>query len=100
MVHTKHPDTPDIPPIFEAFRTKSELQKILWITGIWVFFSICQSIYDYMVILSHDVTFSGYSFWTSLMSNALATVVAGLIGGGILVTYLQRWVRNNPYGQA
>jgi len=100
MVHTKHPDTPDIPPIFEAFRTKSELQKILWITGIWVFFSICQSVYDYMVILSHDLTFSGYTFWPSLMSNALATVVAGLIGGGILVTYLQRWVRNNPYGQA
>jgi len=53
-----------------------------------------------MVLLSEDADLSGYTFWTSLMVNALATIVAGIIGGAILVTYLQRWVRNNPYGQA
>ncbi|MEO6131569.1 MAG: adenylate/guanylate cyclase domain-containing protein [Saprospiraceae bacterium] len=99
-MNTKHPDTPDTPPILEVFRTKSELQKIFWITGIWVFFSICQSVYDYLVLLSMNVNLSGYAFWTALMSNALATAVAGIIGGAILVAYLQRWVRNNPYGQA
>lgn len=53
-----------------------------------------------MVLISQDVNFSGYDFWTTLLANALATLVAGIIGGAILVTYLQRWVRNNPYGQA
>ena len=75
-------------------------QKILWITGIWVFFSIGQSIYDYMVLLAVDVAPEGYAFWTNMLINALATLLAGLIGGAILVSYLQRWVRNNPYGQA
>lgn len=97
---TKHPDTSDIPVLLEVFRTRSELQKILWITGIWVFFSIGQSIYDYMVLLAADVAPEGYAFWTNLLINALATSLAGLIGGAILVSYLQRWVRNNPYGQA
>ncbi len=100
IVTTKHPDTSDIPVLLEVFRTRSELQKILWITGIWVFFSIGQSIYDYMVLLAADVAPEGYAFWTNMLINALATLLAGLIGGAILVSYLQRWVRNNPYGQA
>ncbi len=53
-----------------------------------------------MVLLSADVDTSGNSFWTNLLINALATALAGLLGGAILVSYLQRWVRNNPYGQA
>ena len=97
---TKHPDTPDTPALFEVFRTKSELQKIIWITGIWVAFSICQSVYDYFVLISNHASVADYPFWPSLMANALATLAAGIIGGAILVAYLQRWVRNNPYGQA
>ena len=97
---TNHPDTLETPHLLEVFRSRSELQKILWITGIWVFFSISQSIYDYMVLMAADVAPEGYAFWTNLLINALATILAGLIGGAILVSYLQRWVRNNPYGQA
>ncbi len=99
-MNNKHPDTPDTPPIFEVFRTKSELLKILWITGIWVFLSIAQSIYDYLVLRSQHIDLSDYPFWPTLTGNALATLAAGIIGGAILVAYLQRWVRNNPYGQA
>ncbi len=53
-----------------------------------------------MVLLAADVAPEGYAFWTNMLINALATILAGLIGGAILVSYLQRWVRNNPYGQA
>jgi adenylate cyclase len=93
-------DTPEEPHFLEVFRSRSELQKILWITGIWVFFSIAQSIYDQIVLLSADVDIGDRPFVTTLLVNALATMLAGLIGGAILVTYLQRWIRNNPYGQA
>ena len=99
-VTTNHTDSAETTHLLEIFRSRSELQKILWITGIWVFFSISQSIYDYMVLLAADVEPTGASFWTNLLINALATTLAGLIGGAILVSYLQRWVRNNPYGQA
>lgn len=99
-MNNSHPDDLETPPFFEVFRSRSELQKILWITGIWVFFSICQSIYDHMVLLAADVEPTGQAFWTNLLINALATILAGLIGGAILVSTLQRWVRNNPYGQA
>ncbi|MFZ1675853.1 MAG: adenylate/guanylate cyclase domain-containing protein [Saprospiraceae bacterium] len=99
-MNSKHPDTSDTPPILEVFRSKSELDKILWITGIWVFFSIGQSVYDYLVLLSQNVDVAGYDLWTSMMVNAIATFIAGMIGGAILVAYLQRWVRNHPYGQA
>lgn len=93
-------DTPDAPLLSEVFRTKSELQKILWITCIWVTISIGQSVYDYMVLLSADAEPSFHAFWTNLLINAVATGLAGLIGGAIMISYLQRWVRNNPYGQA
>ena len=99
-MNPNHPETLEAPPFLEVFRSRSELQKILWITGIWVFFSIAQSLYDYMVLLAADVPPEGYAFWTNLLINAIATSLAGLIGGAILVSYVQRWVRNNPYGQA
>lgn len=97
---TNHQSNPETTDLLEVFRTRSELQKILWITGLWVFISICQSLYDYMVLLAADVAPDVATFWTNLLINALATIVAGLIGGAILVSYLQRWIRNNPYGQA
>jgi adenylate cyclase len=53
-----------------------------------------------MVLLAADVEPSSAAFWTNLLINAIATTLAGLIGGAILVSYLQRWIRNNPYGQA
>ncbi len=40
-----------------------------------------------MVLLAADVAPSGYAFWTNLLINALATILAGLIGGAILVSY-------------
>ncbi len=43
---------------------------------------------------------TAYTFWTNLIVSILATAFAGLIGGAILVAYLQRWVRNHPYGKA
>jgi adenylate cyclase len=100
LVNQTSPDKAEDLRVMEVFRSRSELQKILWITAIWVFFSIAQSIYDQIVLLSADVDVSERSFWTTLLINALATLLAGLIGGAILVTYLQRWIRNNPYGQA
>ena len=99
-MHTTHPDTPESPLILEVFRNKSELHKILWITSIWVALSIGQAIYDHILLLSEGVVISSGEFWTDLLINAVATAFAGLIGGAILVAYLQRWVRNHPYGQA
>ena len=97
---SQHPDSIEAPHFLEVFRTRSELQKILWITGIWVFFSVSQSIYDQIVLLSANAETPGAPFWTNLLINAFSTILAGLIGGAILVAYLQRWIRNNPYGQA
>jgi len=99
-VSTHHQNNPETTDFSEVFRTRSELQKILWITALWVFFSICQSLYDYMVLMAADAAPDLTTFWTNLLINALATILAGLIGGAILVSYLQRWIRNNPYGQA
>jgi len=99
-VHEHHPDTPESSLFLEVFRSKSELHKILWITALWVFFSVGQAIYDRVLLLSEGVDVSMTDFWTGMFINILATTFAGLIGGAILVAYLQRWVRNHPYGKA
>jgi adenylate cyclase len=99
-VNQSQPNSLEAPQLSEVFKSKSELQRILWITGIWVFFSVAQSVYDRMVLLAAGVETMPSSFWTTLLINALATMVAGFVGGAILITYLLRWLRNNPYGQA
>lgn len=97
----KYPKTPFDPAhFFELFTSRSELQKILWIVGIWVFFSLGQSIYDYLVLLTAGVTPEVDLFLSNLLINALATAFAGLLGGAVLVGYLQRWLRTIPYGVA
>lgn len=99
-VNTIRNEKPESPSLREIFRSRSELRKILWITGVWVFFSIAQVIYDHLLLLSRGFEISTSSFLTEILINILATTFAGLIGGAVLVAYLQRWVRNHPYGQA
>ena len=98
-MHTNHPDTPRS-LFIEVFKTRSELYKILWITAIWVLISISQTVYDHILLLSAGVPGTADAFWTGMLVNIIATTLAGLVGGAILVAYLQRWIRNNPYGHA
>ncbi len=85
---------------FELFTSRSELQKILWISGIWTLFSIAQSLYDYLVLMTLNIIPDVELFLLDMLINALATAVAGLLGGAILVGYVQRWIRTIPYGAA
>jgi len=82
-VTTNHQSNPETTDLLEVFRTRSELQKILWITGLWVFISICQSLYDYMVLLAADVPPDVATFWTNLLINALATIVGVIVAGAL-----------------
>ncbi len=99
-MRSPHNPPPEHQHFLEAIRNRSEIQKILWITGLWVLLSVSQSVYDYMVMLAGGLDVAAYPFWTNLIVNAIATMFAGFVGGAILVTYVQRWLRNNPYGQA
>lgn len=83
-----------------AYRAPGELRKVLFITALWVFLAICQSLYDTLVLIGAEVEVNSRNFWTTLLINASLALVSGLVGGAILVTYVQRWLRNNPYGQA
>lgn len=101
LLVNEYPKPPFEPAhFFELFTSRSELQKILWISGIWTFFSLSQSLYDYLVILTVDITPNAELFISNLLINAIATAFAGLLGGAIMVGYLQRWLRTMPYGVA
>lgn len=99
-MQTDHNGTQDAFQFLGVFRNRRELHKILWVTAIWVFLSVCQAIYDHMLLLAAGVETPPTIFWTNLFINIMATTLAGLIGGAILVGYLQRWIRNHPYGRA
>ena len=87
-MYNQHPDTPALPLFIEVFRSKTELKKILWIAAIWTLFSIGQAIYDYTLLLSRGVEVTTSEFFTDLLANMLATLVAGLLGGALLVAYV------------
>lgn len=99
-VNTSQADTLETPGVLEVFQNRSSIMKILWIMGIWTLCSIGQSVYDHILLLSVGTAPPAAEFWTTLLINAFATLLAGSIGGAILISYLLRWLRTNPYGQA
>ncbi|MEX0288038.1 MAG: adenylate/guanylate cyclase domain-containing protein [Flavobacteriaceae bacterium] len=79
---------------------KSQLRKIAWITLFWVLINMLQffTFYSTLLYFDYDMTrlnLSGY-FTASIFTG----LVAGLIGGGLIVLYWEKWLRTKSYGRS
>ncbi|MCA6074487.1 adenylate/guanylate cyclase domain-containing protein [Fulvivirga sedimenti] len=81
-------------------RLKFQLQQVLLITLFWMIISAFEFLIQYSVIIFLDLNFSSEMAVPYLLINIVVGMVAGLIGGSILVFVWNRWLRSISYGRA
>ena len=83
-------------------KRKGQLIKIFWITIAWMIISILRFLTGYVDI--SDQTFncdiSQLNFSLFLTASALVGLVAGSLGGTLLVLLWEKWLRSKRYGAA
>ena len=80
--------------------TKLKLQQLLVIVIAWVVIGFLITVYDHLIINSHNSagTSNQYSFMTSLVINLGAGLIGSLLGGSILVFFVNVKYQDKPYG--
>ncbi len=80
------------------FRYK--IKKVLNITFYWVLFRLAQDIYDMLVLNSHPEAQldSHYAFF--ILTNLFGAFLGGLIGGAVIIFYIEKIWRTKPIGYA
>ena len=81
-------------------RLRLQLLKLFWICLFWMIIAIGQFLFEYEVLINHQALPDNFHFWPYLLSDLVATFLGGLIGGSIMVFYLEDWFRDRPYGHA
>lgn len=85
---------------FRIGKWSMQLRKIVSITVFWLFLSTIQFLYEYLLLLHYDSLPPDYQFWPYLFITIGITILAGFIGGALIIYFLEDWFRNRPYGQA
>ena len=77
-----------------AFRT------IFWITISWILLAAAEFGYTYGVLKVNDCVLSTQETWLRLSTTLLSSLMAGLLGGTLIVFTFRPWLRRLPYGVA
>ena len=79
---------------------KFQIRQVLWIILFWMIISAFEFLIQYSVIIFLDFDFSKDMAVSYLLLNVLVGLIAGLIGGSILVFVWNTWLRSISYGRA
>ena len=80
---------------------KAQLIKIFWITVTWVLVSIFQFLIGLNILIDLDLQDeTNITFWAGIKGSIFSGMLAGIIGGTVLVFLWERWLRTKPYGWA
>ncbi|MEO0338124.1 MAG: adenylate/guanylate cyclase domain-containing protein, partial [Bacteroidota bacterium] len=88
-----------------SIKTRSQIQKIFWITVAWTFISILEFGIGYATVLQMIEQFNvsipiELNPLILLRGNILTGIIAGIIGGSGITLLWEEWLRNKTYGQA
>lgn len=77
------------------------LGQLLIILAAWLLFGVLMTVYDHLVVHSGNSqgASADYSFWFSLAQNTGSGLIGALIGGSLMVFYIDVKYRDKPYGQ-
>lgn len=81
-------------------RTQIKLRQLAVITVAWILVGCLMSVYDHLVLHTHNSLGPSpdYSFSLLLMMNTIAAIVGSMIGGSLLVFYINEKFQEKPYG--
>jgi adenylate cyclase len=76
------------------------LAQLLMILAAWLLFGVLMTVYDHLVLHSGNSIGAAddYSFWFSLAQNSGSGLIGALIGGSMMVFYINVKYRDKPYG--
>ena len=79
---------------------KGQLKKIAWITLFWVLINVLQFFTFYSTLLYFNFDMTGLNLAGYFTASIFTGLVAGLIGGGLIVLYWEKWLRTKSYGSS
>ncbi len=83
-----------------AQRLRAGITKVFWITVAWTIFSIFQFFIAYGSIMDLGFKVQDRELSRLFLTSIFSGVLAGVLGGSMVVFYWERWLRNKPYGWA
>ncbi len=86
--------------MFSEIQFKYKFKKVLYITIYWVIFRIAQDCYDLMVLSNYPIVDVNSHYLLLMMTNVLATFLGGIIGGSIIIFYIEKIWRTKSLGYA
>ncbi len=85
----------------EAMDIKAQLLKVLWITLAWVVVAFFQFLIGLNILLDLGLKDQiSMDFWAGVRGSIFSGLLAGTMGGTVLVFLWERWLRTKPYGWA
>lgn len=81
-------------------RFASKTRKVFWITFSWTLISLGLFFLQFSALYFYECTSPTYDFTTMLQASVIAAFIAGLVGGPLLVGWVEDWLRTKPYGRA
>jgi len=79
---------------------KSQLSKILWITVGWTFISVFYVLIVYAGLIEWERDVSDVDLWLGIKVNLMTGILAGIIGGSLVVFFWEKWLRTKKYGSS
>ncbi|MGK0385909.1 MAG: adenylate cyclase [Patiriisocius sp.] len=80
------------------YKVKSQIEKIIWITLFWTLFAVFQFFVGYLTLIDFNVDFLNLNPVDFLLSTIFMGIIAGLLGGILLVFFWENWLRTKSYG--
>jgi len=79
---------------------KSQISKVLWITVGWTFISVYYvlTLYTSLVYFRGDV--QDVDMWLQIKGMLITGILAGIIGGSLVVFFWEKWLRTKTYGSS
>ncbi len=77
---------------------KSQISKVLWITVGWTFIAEFYFFVVYANLISLERDISDLDIWLYMKGSLLTGILAGVIGGSMMVFLWEKWLRTKNYG--
>jgi len=79
---------------------KSQISKVFWITVGWTFISVYYVLIWYASLIYLEREVSDLDLWLYIKGNLLTGILAGIIGGSLVVFFWEKWLRTKKYGSS
>ena len=83
----------------QKYKIKGQIEKIIWITFFWTLFGVFQFSIGYITLLdpTWKVDLSTLNVGDYLVTVIFMGIIAGLLGGILLVFFWENWLRTKSY---